>query len=120
MASLKWLAILQLLIIFGALGHAEVDEITDVVKEKLYEAISKTGSTIKSGSASLQSLDDAVRNVIKMKKGAAKSLLDLVSNRILKPEKDAPASLSCGEGELVCEIKGVLAAESTQQPNTIT
>lgn len=62
-----------------------------------------------------------MRNVIKMKKGAAKSLLDLVSNRILKPEKDAPASLSsCGEGELVCEIKGVLAAESTQQPNTIT
>ncbi|XP_033154948.1 uncharacterized protein LOC117137528 [Drosophila mauritiana] len=115
MASLKWIAILQLLIIFGALGKDEVEELTDVVQEKLYEAISKTGSAVKSGSASL---DKAVNNVIKMKKGAAKSLLNLVSQRTLK---DAPASLSsCAEGHLNCEIKGVQVPGSTQQPNTTT
>ncbi|XP_032579848.1 uncharacterized protein LOC116801934 [Drosophila sechellia] len=118
MASLKWIAILQFLIIFGALGKDEVDELTDVVQEKLYEAISKTGSAIKSGSASL---DKAVNNVMKLKKGAAKSLMDIVSQRTLNSEKDAPSSFSsCAEGDLNCETKGVQVAGSTQQPNTIT
>ncbi|KQS70197.1 uncharacterized protein LOC26525975 [Drosophila erecta] len=118
MAWLKWITILQVFIIFSAIHLAEFQELSDVMKNKLYKFISNAGSMIKHGSLTMQGLEDAMTNSFKIKKGAAKLLLDKFNSLSSKPQKDSPpaSSSSCAKGDLMCEIKGVFASGSTQPP----
>ncbi|XP_043646274.1 uncharacterized protein LOC122615303 [Drosophila teissieri] len=118
MAWLKWITVLQVLIIFSAFQVAEFQQLSDVAKNKFYKVVSNAGSTLKIASVTLESVKDAVDNVYKMKKGAAKHLVDLFSFRSSEPQKRSPpaTSSSCAKGELSCEIKVVFGSGSTQQP----
>ncbi|KRJ98069.1 uncharacterized protein LOC26536095 [Drosophila yakuba] len=118
MAWLKWITILQVLIIFSAIQVAEFQELSDVLKKKYYNAVSNAGSTIKSASVTLESVKDVVDNVFKMKKGAAQRLVDLFSFRSSEPQKNSSAasSSSCAREDIRCEIEGVFGSGSIQQP----
>ncbi|XP_017062986.1 uncharacterized protein LOC108102485 [Drosophila eugracilis] len=114
MDRLKWITLLQILIICSAFQLAQLNVIPDWVKQRFLKAMSSTGNTVKAGSMSLESLGKAISNVKSIPKGLAQIVSDLLG--FSESQKDSPSSdPSCAKDDMMCHIKGVFGS-STEHP----
>ncbi|BFF93484.1 uncharacterized protein DMAD_11333 [Drosophila madeirensis] len=106
MSRTEWLVYFQIVLIFSTLPHMDALPLKDVLKRRVFAALSKAGFLVKVASLTGESLGEALINVSNVPKGIGMMVSALFSSGA-REQKPPAADPNCEKGGLACKIKSV-------------
>ncbi|XP_022228833.1 uncharacterized protein LOC111078450 [Drosophila obscura] len=107
----EWLAYFQIVLIFSTLRHVDAIPVMEMIKLRLFQALSKAGFLVKVASMTGESMGETLINLsnVPVGLGMMVSALFASGTRTEEPPEDDP---NCEKGGIPCKIMSIFGLKN--------